>query len=177
MATKFCTNCGAKLRDNAKFCVSCGKKVSDTPETSEKLSETTSVMNAHFDCPNCGSENVQNLPIIFQSGTSGSNSITETGKIISVTRGSNMTNLARSVAPPRQKEYSWWLTALLAFLLFIFWDSGETWLILLLLFGTVAQFKDNFDKKNYNDKVWPAKYDTWLHSYLCHRCGNVFVVR
>lgn len=42
MATKFCTNCGAKLRDNAKFCGSCGKKVSDTPETSEKLSETNS---------------------------------------------------------------------------------------------------------------------------------------
>lgn len=132
-------------------------------------------MNVHFDCPNCGSENVQSLPIIFQSGTSGSNSITETGKIISVTKGSTMTNLARSVAPPTQKECNWWLTALPAFLAFIFLDSGETWLILLLLFWAGAQLKDNLDKKNYNEKVWPKEYDIWLHSYLCHRCGNIFV--
>lgn len=132
-------------------------------------------MNTHFDCPNCGSDNVQSLPIIFQSGTVGSNSITQTGQIISVTKGTNMSNLARSVAPPEQKECNWWVTAVLAALTFLLLDSNDGLLILLFLVGAGWSFKSNLDKKNYNEKVWPMKYNIWLNSYLCLRCGNIFV--
>lgn len=133
-------------------------------------------MNSTFTCPHCGSENVQSCPIIFQSGTSGSDAVTAADKFIAVTKGVTMTNLARSVAPPEKKETGWLATAFFAFLTWVFLDSKETWLIILLVILTGASFKENLDKKNYNEKVWPALYDTWLHSYLCHRCGNVFVI-
>lgn len=134
-------------------------------------------MNEHFNCPNCGSENVQSLSIIFQSGTSGSDSLTTTGKIISVTKGLTMTNLARSVAPPTKKKQSWWLTILFAFITLLVLDSNNTLFVLISIAFTGIFLKENLDVKKYNEKIWPAKYEIWLHSYLCHRCGNVFVVR
>lgn len=134
-------------------------------------------MNEHFNCPNCGSENVQSLPIIFQSGTSGSDSLTTTGKIISVTKGLTMTNLARSVAPPTKKKQSWWLTILFAFITLFVLDSNNTLFVLIGIAFTGIFLKENIDVKKYNEKIWSAKYEIWLHSYLCHRCGNVFVVR
>ena len=40
MATKFCSNCGAELREDSKFCASCGQSVSDeTGATSQLFGE------------------------------------------------------------------------------------------------------------------------------------------
>ena len=37
MSTKFCSKCGAKLRDNVKFCGSCGQSVYDEPGATSQL--------------------------------------------------------------------------------------------------------------------------------------------
>ena len=132
-------------------------------------------MHSDFTCPNCHSENVQSLPIIYQSGTSGGDSVTQTGNIISVTKGVQMTNLARSVAPPTKKEASWGIVVFFGVLTFFALDSGSTVFLLCSAIVLAGGIYSNIEVSNYNEKVWPAEYDTWLHSYLCHRCGNVFV--
>lgn len=132
-------------------------------------------MNSDFTCPNCHSENIQSLPIIYQSGTSGGDSITQTGNIISVTKGVQMTNLAKSVAPPTKKETNWGIVAGLGVAAFFGMEENIGWLFWgSLFFGAGAVFS-SFEASNYNEKTWPAEYDTWVHSYLCHRCGNIFV--
>lgn len=132
-------------------------------------------MSTKFCCPRCGSENVQSLPIIYQSGSSGNNSITQTGKIISVTQGESMTNLARSVAPPSKKENFWWLFYFSVFVagLWLFGDFPA--LIGILAIGTaIYSAKENNEIDEYNKKVFPALYEEWENSFLCHRCGHIF---
>lgn len=132
-------------------------------------------MHSDFTCPNCHSENVQSLPIIYQSGTSGGDSVTQTGNIISVTKGVQMTNLAKSVAPPTKKDESWGIVVILLAVAFFAWDSGIGWLLIGSAFFAIGGIYNNIEASNYNNNTWPAEYDTWLHSYLCHHCGNVFV--
>ena len=175
----FCSRCGARLDSSAKFCSSCGASVVSEPSEEQTIYDEDSIfpVKSEFSCPNCGSENIQSLPIIFQSGTSGSSSVMVADKFISVSKGMTMTNLARSIAPPTQKENNWWWTALSALLTLLLMDAGDGLLFLIFLCVTGYFLKENWDVYNYNNNVWPKLYDTWLHSYLCRRCGNIFVVR
>ena len=134
-------------------------------------------MDFDFRCPVCDSENVQRCAVIYQSGISSSNSATLADKFMAVTKGVNMTALAQSVAPPAKKENSWFWTIICAFVTYLFLDDGDGLLFLISLCVTGYLVKGNLEIYNYNEKVWPELYDTWLHSYLCHRCGNVFVIR
>lgn len=168
--SKYCSQCGIELADNAFFCSNCGNQVAETHNTS-------SHNHSSFACPNCHSENIQSLPIIYQSGSSGSNSITTADKFIAVTAGKNMTDLARSVAPPSKKEESWVPTIL--FGIFTFWGFDEGYTIMWLVCGVVTAilFFSVIEANNYNEKQFPIDYDNWQNSYLCHRCGNIFRIR
>ena len=42
MATNFCPNCGAKIREGAKFCASCGQKISDASSPKIELQKSAS---------------------------------------------------------------------------------------------------------------------------------------
>lgn len=134
-------------------------------------------MKPDYRCPRCRSENVQSCPVIYQSGTSGSASVTAADRFIAVTRGKTMTDLARSVAPPMRKKTGWWVTVVLICVTLLLLNTNHTWLIVIALGAACLSGKDNFDAKEYNEQIWPRIYDTWLHSYLCHRCGNIFVIR
>lgn len=128
-----------------------------------------------FCCPICNSENVQRCYVIYQNGISSSNAVSIANNFVAATKGVNMTALAHSVAPPRKKENSWLWTFVSAFAMYLFWNDDIMFWILACLTGWLL--KGNWDIYNYNEKVWPMLYDTWLHSYFCHRCGNVFVIR
>jgi len=110
----FCSNCGNKFSE-------VNDNITKILEVNNKSSVSNSVSNSNvhfhdesfhihansrsdFCCPNCGSENVQSLPIIYQSGSSGTSSVTQTAQFIGISQGNTMTDLARSVAPPQQKE-------------------------------------------------------------------------
>ena len=165
--SKYCSQCGTELADNAVFCSNCGNPVAETHNTS-------SHDHSSFVCPNCHSENIQSLPIIYQSGSSGSNSITTADKFIAVTKGKNMTDLARSVAPPSKKEEVWWPTILFGTLAFFMIDDGyTTGGIICGLVAAIGLYSIN-EVDNYNKNVFPAEYDNWQNSYLCHRCGSIF---
>lgn len=132
-------------------------------------------MQSVFLCPNCQSENVQKCSIIYQSGTTGSDSATVADKFVAVTKGATMTNLARELAPPQMKPVYWGWTVFFAILALLFLGEDK-----FLFFCSMAAcgwlLKNNLEKKNYNDKIFPVEYNIWLHSYFCHRCGNIFVV-
>ena len=134
-------------------------------------------MDSNFRCPVCDSENVQRCAVIYQSGISSSNAATLADKFVAVTKGVNMTALAQSVAPPAKKENSWFWTIMCALAALVFLDEGNGVIFFISLCFAGFFLKENLEIKNYNEKIWPELYDTWLHSYLCHRCGNVFVIR
>lgn len=191
---KYCTKCGTKLNSDAMFCGNCGNKISDVNESDNKLLEinnksSVSNSNVHFHdesfhihsnsgsdfcCPNCGSENVQSLPIIYQSGSSGTSAVTGATNFIAVTKGNTMTDLARSVAPPQPKEVNdtWATISLGAAVICMFIGLIPIAIICFVL--AVILFIPVNNAKEYNEKQFPIEYDNWRNSYLCHRCGTVF---
>ena len=191
---KYCTKCGTKLKSDAMFCSNCGNKFSEINGSDNKILEinnksSVSNSNVHFHdesfhihsnsnsdfcCPNCGSENVQSLPIIYQSGSSGTSAVVGATNFIAVTQGNTMTDLARSVAPPTQKEVD---------------DTALNWLVFIgigsLFFGlipvtaicfvlAIIAYFSSQKAKEHNEKQFLIEYENWKNSYLCHRCGTIF---
>ena len=129
-----------------------------------------------YRCPRCDSENIQSCPVIYQQGTVGHSYTTRSGDYSATTSGTESTALAQSVSPPEQKETHWIamiITGVIA--LFAFMDGS---MIAALIFGgiTYAAYSVSQEASEYNDKQWPAEYKAWQNSYLCHRCGNIFVL-
>ena len=190
---KYCTRCGTKLNSDALFCSNCGNKFSEVNDNSNKILEfnnksSVSNSNVHFHdesfhlhsnsrsdfcCPNCGSENVQSLPIIYQSGSSGTSSVTQTTQFIGISQGNTMTDLARSVAPPQQKEEPAGcaiciLLGIGSLFLGIFQAAIAFAVVAVIFYLPLAEVK------KYNEEQFPIEYDNWKNSYLCHRCGTFF---
>ena len=181
---KYCTKCGTKLNADAMFCSNCGNKFSEVGNKSagnvsnvhfhEESVHIHGNISSNFSCPNCGSENVQSLPIIYQSGSSGTSAITGATNFIAVTKGNTMTDLARSVAPPTQKEKdsALFTCCVIAALICLFIGV----IIGAIGFAVVAfiAYIPIHEAETYNKERFPIDYDNWRNSYLCHRCGTVF---
>lgn len=132
---------------------------------------------SEFKCPKCGSENIQKCEVIYMSGTVSHSSTTTLGKYEATTEGQASTDLAQAVAPPAQQDTSWLAGIVVAFIAFVLFDDGG--IIPGLVLGAIALllFKSSADAENYNSNVYPKEYDRWKHSYICHRCGNRFIIR
>lgn len=131
-------------------------------------------MAGKFSCPNCGSENIQSCPVIYQSGTVGHSYTTRSGDYESNTSGVESTQLAQSVAPPAQKETFWVPMVILGIIAFFAFDSKSY--IVAPICGLLAggSFMLSQEASEYNEKQWPIDYRNWQRSYFCHRCGNIF---
>ena len=132
---------------------------------------------SEFKCPKCGSENIQKCEVIYMSGTVSHSSTTTMGRYEATTEGQASTDLAQAVAPPAQQDTSWLAGIVVAFIAFVLFDDGG--IIPGLVLGAIALllFKSSADAENYNSNVYPKEYDRWKHSYICHRCGNRFIIR
>lgn len=132
---------------------------------------------SEFKCPKCGSENIQKCEVIYMSGTVSHSSTTTMGRYEATTEGQASTDLAQAVAPPAQQDTSWLAGIVVAFIAFVLFDDGG--IIPGLVLGAIALllFKSSADAENYNSNVYPKEYDRWKHSYICHRCGNRFLIR
>ena len=107
----FCSKCGQQCPDNSAFCSSCGSPV----QTVQVQAQPQSFQH-RVQCEKCGSENVQRLEVVYESGTSfgsstssGSSSTKGTGRASGssyqtehsgTSYGFSQSNLAASVAPP-----------------------------------------------------------------------------
>ena len=130
-----------------------------------------------FKCPKCGSENIQKCEVIYMSGTVSHSSTTTMGRYEATTEGQASTDLAQAVAPPAKQDTSWLAGIVVAFIAFVLFDDGG--IIPGLVFGAIALllFKSSADAESYNSNVYPKEYERWKHSYICHRCGNRFIIR
>ena len=130
-----------------------------------------------FKCPKCGSENIQKCEVIYLSGTVSHSSTTTMGRYEATTEGQASTDLAQTVAPPAEQDTSWMATIVLAFFAAVVFCDGGT--IPGLVLGAIALLlgKSSADADDYNKKIYPKEYERWRHSYICHRCGNRFIIR
>ena len=137
----------------------------------------------NFICPNCGSENIQKLQMVYQLGTASRSAVTknQNGEE-STTSEYSSTSLAASVAPPTKKETAWLAMIVCAFIavgiVYFFRNSG--WIKIIgggffslcaigCCFGSVEASK-------WNETEYPTLYAQWARSFICHKCGHRFII-
>ena len=130
---------------------------------------------SEFKCPKCGSENIQKCEVIYMSGTVSHSSTTTFGRYEATTEGQASTDLAQAVAPPAEQDTSWLATVIFTFLAFAFFKDS---FVVFLILGAIALLlgKSSVDADKYNKEVYPKEYRRWQRSYICHRCGNRFLI-
>ncbi len=134
-------------------------------------------MSEKFCCPKCGSEHIQSCPVIYQSGTVGHSYTSRSGNYEIDTSGTESTALAQSVAPPPQKETSWVAMIITGFLGYAFLNDGGYIIGGVFALIAIACAMSSSEASEYNEKQWPEEYRRWERSYMCHRCGNIFLLR
>lgn len=111
------------------------------------------------------------------SGTFSHESKTTIGNYESTTTGQGSTDLAQAVAPPAEQETYWGAMIILGILAAIFFSNGDTLIGMVLGLFAYGSFNVSNEAEEYNKKIYPKEYEKWLHSYICYRCGNRFVIR
>lgn len=141
-----------------------------------------------FCCPNCGSENIQKMQIVYQSGTGTRTSVTTYENrngysVESETNEHSSTNLAASVAPPKQKETNYGFMLVCGIVsAYLIWDlfKGFSWFELIVgaLAGLFAfgAYETSVQNSNWNETEYPRLYEEWTNSFICHKCGHRFVI-
>lgn len=142
-----------------------------------------------FVCPNCGSENIQKMEIVFQSGTFSNFSTTtyknNVGERVNAETAENSSSaLADAVAPPEEEDVSWWPVWGCAFLAAWFADEllkkfDFLKLIVVIVLGIIAYgcYLNASAKEKWNKEEYPKLYDEWCKSFICHKCGHRFIIK
>jgi len=142
-----------------------------------------------MECPQCKSDNVQKLSIIYQHGTQKINTSSRTfgsgvgggsrglgvgfGSAHTTTSGTSQSLIAKMAAPPAKKSYKF--TALLFLfgaLLLSFGDYGFLGILLIGLGGFLA-----YSSYMYNQNEWPPKNKQWQSSWHCNKCGDIYALQ
>ena len=108
--------------------------------------------------------------------------------------------LAKRSAPPTKKKedhsaeamiagatpIQFCATGILVLLGFSAWNSNVIIAIMLMVFAGLFWYfhgravekakKKIADIEHYNSVVWPAEYERWENSWLCHKCGYVGII-
>lgn len=133
-------------------------------------------------CTKCGSDHVQNVQLVYESGTSRYRSrgrgigvgISLDGIGVGVgggrSHGVNRTELARRLSPPLKKRIR---SNVFIFILLFFFEtiphSAGVISVLVLLDIVWAIYK-----LVWNRNTWPSVHEEWRKNFFCHRCGNVW---
>jgi hypothetical protein len=142
-----------------------------------------------MNCPKCGSDTTQRLEVIFELGTGHVTTTSRTkvrpflgilpsASAKTTTKGVTMSKAAQKAQPPAKMQYGFPSAALLIGIAIIALQLDGTfkllWFVIGLalcgLFGWVL-----YTGIAYNTKRWPAEYGTWKNSWMCTKCGNIFV--
>jgi len=147
-----------------------------------------------YQCPSCGSENIQRLSVIWKGGTSnwdgsavgvgmGSGGV---GGGVALMGGTSQTLLADDAAPPR-KVSPWTVLIVLILVLvgsiIIFMGALknslplELDLFLVVFTVSITALYFILNTIRYNTKIYPVEVEKWRNSFLCLRCGAKFIVR
>ena len=141
-----------------------------------------------FRCSQCGSEDIQKLSVVYETGTSIINTQTRgsstgigiarggigvgTAVNSSRTRGTQTSELAKRAAPPPAKmAFGWIVLGLVGGLLFAAFGAIPLAVFALGLCGFLFHLGNR-----YNGTELPPLRDAWAKSWLCHRCGTIFQI-
>lgn len=148
----------------------------------------------NFTCPHCGSENVQRFSVAFRGGASTIDTKTSTtgigigggglgiGKAGSHTTGTQMTQLAKEVAPPAKKKYTF--PIIISLIIWVVIDKS----LLSVIGGTASSIAGYISLVGalwyfvyqrvytWNKNVWPGLYEKWEQSWVCLKCGHKFIM-
>ena len=204
--TQTCPSCGSTVPRAAKICGACNSYlpreaavVQPQPIVASALGEATRTHSAmRVECPRCGSEQVQKLSVIYESGvavvdtTSAGYGIGATGQGLgggfgaAATRGVQVTALAAKAAPPARRNTGrpaiWMLfCGFLPFMLHWFESNGLSPaappMVMYSSFGIAAlAFSILVSNSFWNSTEWPKLYQHWERMYMCNRCGTMLVV-
>jgi predicted RNA-binding Zn-ribbon protein involved in translation (DUF1610 family) len=149
-------------------------------------------MKLDLKCPNCGSENTQNVEVLYEGGTIESHGMSNTsgGNVIrtpferksytTFTSSTSHSKLALKHIPP-QKKGTVGLVIMISFIgLFIaalfglfMWSSTAFWFICIII--TLISLPFASSNSDYNKNEYPSLYNNWAKQYYCHKCGKIFV--
>lgn len=135
-------------------------------------------------CPTCNSENTQRLEVIYDSGTHDINTKSNSTGIgfggggigfglgKTKTRGTSQSGLAQKASPPSKKKIKVQVISILIGLLLLSSHAVQNKMFggVIMLVGAFFIYK----KVSYNSKIFPGLYQSWLNSWLCTKCGNIF---
>jgi len=140
-------------------------------------------------CPSCAAVDVRRVSLVYREGTTmvdqrtGGAGVGLAGGRLGVgvfgsrTQGTNKTLLARDLAPPQAMKLSGWATiGVIAGLVLYF--AGIANLNAGIFFGVllaVASARYLWRQNQWNQTELPSLYNQWESSFMCSRCGVVFV--
>lgn len=137
-----------------------------------------------INCPSCQSDNVQSYPIAFESGLSDINTKTSgvsfggaglnfgKGK----TKGKSQTALSQRTAPPRKLSYlTPFVSGIIATIIVSFMLPLHLMDLQYAAFAAVTGGLI-FRAYKFNSGKWPALFEMWQKSFICHKCGHTFAV-
>lgn len=134
-------------------------------------------------CTSCGSESTRTVPMVHASGISNTTSRT-TGVGLSggglgvgtaTTTGVSQTVLSEKLSPPRKR--AWFKHMFGAFMLGVVLSPivGGTAGLFVFLGGIALAAYLGLTGFRFNRNEWPGLHAYWQASFLCDRCGTVFL--
>lgn len=125
-----------------------------------------------MECPKCKSDNTQRLEVIYDEGTQHTRSTTVGGGYgrggaigTATTTGKTQSNLARKAAPPAKPG---WLPVVILAIFGVF--TLQIYIGFALLIGAFFLGKKTAEAK----KIYPGRYQKWLDSWMCNKCGVIY---
>lgn len=145
---------------------------------------------SHLNCPACHSRQTKRLSVVYEQGLSNINTSSNTGGVgfgfgglgvgiaRSRTRGQTQTALSQKAAPPEKMGYAKPLVTIFVVYAFlnIFDSLGANIANVLAAVWLCASVACIAIVNSYNNKTWPPLKAAWDRTYLCTRCGHMFVV-
>lgn len=130
-------------------------------------------------CTQCNSDNVQRLSLVYEQGTQNISATSRTttsygfgqgfSRGTTTTTGKSQSITAMKAAPPNKKKIIIPIVLIVAGLFLM--KQGELW---ALIISAVGGFLFYFYFK-YNRNVYPRLYADWENSWLCNRCGTIYL--
>lgn len=138
-------------------------------------------------CPQCKSDNVQKLSIIYESGTHQINTTSHTigggigstsggvGTANTHTTGQSQSLLAQKSAPPKKKSLGLAILVLFVGVIFLFMAMGGSNSSSKVFIASIpVSLFLGFRAFKYNREVYPGEYQNWLKMWHCHKCGAIY---
>ncbi len=174
-----CNDCDQEIASDSVFCPNCGKN----------QNENKQAKTLDLSCKKCGSENVKKLPIAYAEGLANVN-LNHAGVGIGigsggvgigvaggVTNGINQTLLSRNLAPPEISDLNvkLFVVSTILFIISIAFAFNTEFGFAVVAF--VASIISSIVAYGIgkNNLIARKQKIKWDNSYLCLRCGEVFI--